>query len=74
MTQGNGTPSEKSMRATAAIQRGVREALLNHARAGRSVPEQHNGQIVWVTPEEIFARYGVLPPLDQRHPPAAPNG
>jgi hypothetical protein len=37
-----------------------REALLEHARMGRSVPEAGpNGTVVWVTPVEIFARYGL---------------
>jgi hypothetical protein len=36
-----------------------REAVLEHARMGRSVSESRNGQVVWVTPEEIFARYGL---------------
>ena len=37
-----------------------REALLEHARMGRSVPEgRGNGQVVWITPAEIFARYGL---------------
>ncbi len=39
--------------------RAAREALLEHARAGRSVSEWRDGQIVTVTPEEIFARYGL---------------
>jgi hypothetical protein len=36
-----------------------REALLEHARMGRSVPEGRDGQVVWITPTEIFARYGL---------------
>jgi len=42
----------------AAHQRATRTALLEHARMGRSVYEGHKGQIVEITPEEIFARYG----------------
>jgi hypothetical protein len=34
-----------------------RDALLVHARMGRSVPESRDGQIVWVIPAELFARY-----------------
>lgn len=37
----------------------AREALLEHARMGRSVCESRNGQIVEITPAEIFARYGL---------------
>lgn len=36
----------------------IRDALLEHARMGRSVPQSLNGQLVEVTPAEIFARYG----------------
>lgn len=40
--------------------RANREAILEHARMGRSVcfggPD---GQVVWVSPTEIFARYGL---------------
>ena len=44
----------------AAFRRAVREAVLEHARAGRSVPTMHDGEVVWIPPEEILA----LPPLD----------
>lgn len=37
----------------------ARDALLEHARMGRSVPQWRNGQVVQVTPVEIFARYGL---------------
>lgn len=43
------------------------EALLEHARMGRSVSEWRDGQIVTVTPAEIFARYG----LDENGRPKA---
>ena len=36
-----------------------KEALLEHARMGRSVPQWRDGKIVEVTPAEIFARYGL---------------
>jgi hypothetical protein len=37
-----------------------REALLEHARMGRSVPEGGpDRSVVWITPVEIFARYGL---------------
>lgn len=36
----------------------ARDALLEHARMGREVYESRDGQIVTVTPAEIFARYG----------------
>lgn len=35
------------------------EALLEHARMGRSVCEGRDGKVVWITPAEIFARYGL---------------
>ncbi len=43
----------------AANARATRDALLEHARMGRSVPESHDGKVVWITPAEIFARYGL---------------
>ena len=43
----------------AAHEHANREALLEHARMGRSVCESQDGKIVWITPEEIFARYGL---------------
>ena len=36
-----------------------KEALLEHARMGRSVCEGRDGNVVWLTPAEIFARYGL---------------
>jgi hypothetical protein len=36
-----------------------RAVLLEHARMGRSVCEGRDGKVVWITPEEIFARYGL---------------
>ena len=36
----------------------TRDALLEHARMGRSVCEGRDGQVVWITPAEIFDRYG----------------
>lgn len=36
-----------------------KEALLEHARMGRSVCEGRDGQVVWIAPAEVFARYGL---------------
>ena len=36
-----------------------KEALLEHARMGRTVSQWRDGKIVDVTPAEIFARYGL---------------
>jgi hypothetical protein len=47
--------------------RAARTALLEHARMGRSVCESRDGKVVWITPEEIFARYG----LDEHGKPKA---
>lgn len=44
----------------AALAEATREALLEHARMGRSVPQGGpDRSVVWVTPAEIFARYGL---------------
>jgi hypothetical protein len=37
----------------------AQEAILEHAWMGRSVCESRDGKIVWIPPEEIFARYGL---------------
>jgi len=51
---------ERQAATAAAHERANREALLEHARMGRSVPEgRPGGQVVWITPTEIFARYGL---------------
>lgn len=39
---------------TKAIQRGIREAVLAHARAGHPVAGWRDGKVVWVSPEEIL--------------------
>jgi hypothetical protein len=36
-----------------------REARLEHARMGRPVCESRDGKVVWLTPEEVFAEYGL---------------
>lgn len=35
----------------------MREAVLSHARAGHPVATSRNGQVIWVPPEEILARF-----------------
>ncbi len=46
---------------TEAIRQGVREELLSHARAGNPVPISENGQILWLSPEEIYRLLGDNP-------------
>ena len=43
----------------AALKQAGMEAALTHARLGRSIPEWRVNQVVWIAPEEIFARYGL---------------
>ena len=43
---------------TEAIRQGVREELLSHARVGNSVPVSENGQVVWLSPDEIYKLLG----------------
>jgi hypothetical protein len=38
----------------AAMNEAIREALLDHQRAGNPVAEWRNGQVVWILPEEIL--------------------
>ena len=48
-----------------AVARGIREAILQHARAGRPVSAWRDGKVVWVPPEEILAQFA-----EQTPPPA----
>ena len=43
----------------AALDVAYRNLMLEHARLGRSVHEWQNGQVVEVTPVELFARFGL---------------
>lgn len=74
MSEHNGTGFDETIadneRITAALRGAGREAALTHARLGRSMPEWRNGQVVWITPAEIFARYG----LDENGRPVEPSG
>jgi hypothetical protein len=57
-------------RINAALKRAARDAALTHARLGRTLPEWRDGAVVWVTPAEVFARYG----LDEfGRPPTGPG-
>jgi hypothetical protein len=47
---------------TEAIWQGIREELLSHARASNSVPTSENGQVVWLSPDEIYRRLGYAVP------------
>jgi hypothetical protein len=44
---------EDGRRIDEALQRGVREALLEHKREGRSVVVFRNGKTIWLKPDEI---------------------
>ena len=50
---------------TAAITRGVRRAVLEHARAGRSVAAWKDGKVVLIPPEEILARFATEPASEE---------
>lgn len=52
----------------AALAEAAHDIQLEHARLGRPVCESRDGKVVWVTPEEIFARYG----LDANGKPVTP--
>ena len=58
------TPSLEQARARqpamkAAHEKSNREALLEHARMGRSISTMRDGKVVSVSPAEVFARYGL---------------
>jgi hypothetical protein len=40
-----------------AISRAVREAVLDHARAGQPVATWRDGKVVWIPPEEILTHF-----------------
>jgi hypothetical protein len=42
-----------------ALDRAVREARLFHARLGNPVCESRDGKVVWISPAEVFAQYGL---------------
>lgn len=50
-------PLGEASKLEAAVQCAVRAAVLAHARAGNPVSTWRDGQVVWVQPEEILARY-----------------
>ena len=43
----------------AAMEIAVREAVLEHARMGRPICVGRGDKIVWLSPEEVFAEYGL---------------
>jgi hypothetical protein len=43
----------------AAHQKAFREAVLAHARAGNPVSTLRDGKVDWISPEEVFAKFGV---------------
>lgn len=49
-------PTAKEMETI--LQQAAREAVLNHARLGQSVVTMRDGEVVWLSPEEILAMYG----------------
>jgi hypothetical protein len=40
-----------------ALRQAVREALLDHKRAGNPVAEWRDGQVVWIEPQDIPAEW-----------------
>ena len=67
------TPFEEHLKLQDAIDASLakskREALLEHARMGRSICEGRDGKVVWVPPVEVFAYYG----LDENGKPLEVN-
>ena len=45
-----------------AIRKAMREAVLTHARLGQPVSTLRDGQVVWLSPEEVFALFANSPP------------
>jgi hypothetical protein len=62
---------------TAAITRGVRRAVLEHARAGRLIAVWEDGKVVWIPPQEMLARLSADAEAEgkgSQEPPAPKNG
>ncbi len=49
-----------------AVGRAVRQAVLEHARAGRPVCTWQGGKVVWIQPNEILARFSADEPRESR--------
>ncbi|AGY57992.1 hypothetical protein GKIL_1746 [Gloeobacter kilaueensis JS1] len=47
-------PSIAGDRIDQLVYEGLRNAVIEHATAGRSVPVSRNGKVVWLTPEELL--------------------
>ena len=45
-----------------AVRRAMRDAVLSHARAGRSVPTWRDGRVTWIAPDEILRQFSSSPP------------
>ncbi|HUY92825.1 MAG TPA: hypothetical protein VMV10_29060 [Pirellulales bacterium] len=52
----------------AALAKAVREALLEHKRAGNPIAVWENGRVVWIPPEEIVVDD------EETMPPQTPSG
>lgn len=71
MADRNGTEFDALLadneRIDAALKGAARDAALTHARLGRPIPAWTESGVVWRTPAEVFASYG----LDEHgNPPA----
>jgi len=53
----------------AAVARAMKEAVLQHARAGRPVSTWREGKVVWLQPAEVFALF--QEPADKNSEPGA---
>ncbi len=57
----------------AAMDRANRTALLRHARLGEPVSTWRDGQVVWLSPKEVFALYGLDEFGRETTPPTTPQ-
>jgi hypothetical protein len=53
----NGTPAKQAELIEEAFRRAVRDAVVTHAKLGRAVPVARDGKVVWLSPEEILAKF-----------------
>jgi hypothetical protein len=70
----NGASSDSPRVHEAAIQKAVREAVLMHAHQGRAVPVSRDGKVVWLTPEEILAKFKEIEKVENSSQIEHPSG
>ena len=64
-TNGRTTPAPDFTAMDEAVRHAMRDAVLSHAHAGRSVPTWRDGRVTWIAPDEILRQFLSTPPPPQ---------